>query len=1014
MDDRAPYHNRVPSQHVVQINKCTVFKASALTDSQKETLSRVLPAKNLTLKAVFSRGKYVRKAGSFNGACELFYRVDDVAKVLFPYPLERRSYSTVGKFGSEYVALETLGEELHVDTFPLEESIENGDVGPRDHVLGAIEKTVSDTFFIEERKSMAPGVHRFVSISVAVSAFKNHRSEILRLVNDEYEPIELPYYEGLVSSKRGRDGEEVVVPGKWVSSLDLWIACNIRGTDINLLDENDNPMTIAQSMEETAMRSSRNRRHVKIRKDGKLDCVNASSGGSGMLLSIDWLRGQNGHSVIQTVLALSSAAQPGAPILLDMNPLKAKPSSIPRGSKICSVKMTIKKHLKEPDVAIPFLESVCDAVSEAARYASYILNLHAIRLLDQGGGFLTDVSGPDCFDLPALARNAHQSVRHEKPKHPSLCKTFEQYKTALEGHVDRTLAETGNCIGYEATSYCSNAYNAIHNHGAAKVSYLFCAARAYYGGIKGDVFKAVKYVENMGQSLEGLHEDIVILAQKYRKLYSDKGLHDSQGFKINDVRAPMRRSRFRRCLEIFWNISQDLQVLEETATSSGRFLSPQPTDHNPLTSNLEEDECYDDEVLKKADADSVPVPEKNTPTWKTYGFSLLPVAGLHRRFVTIDKDILARAVFKKAFNINTIIPNSAYDSLLREDKRRGRNGIKGWKKTTYLRTDATSLIETCFMPPEPGVEKFCSKPRKRTVQDEEVDIPPTARRVGDDPGRKTIHCVIDVDERGNVIWNTYTRKDHYQKLEPINKSRERRVNSVAREALEALSSTRRKSAIGAIFADHVAARALYKSQLHEAYGTKKSASERFSLWQQKTKSVDQFVVKVVNAGNLGRKVWSRTESKKKEARDATKMYWCLGNAKFNPTGPGEKAVPTSSFGTRLTKAFKEVVDLVQVSEYGTTKYDAVTFEELEFAWRRGRKRGGAEGWIKDHDVRFRKSGLSLESYIPCPAHPSLLEGLKEVPQDWVPIHRDGNAAYTIRRLGGVKYSNREPCFRHDG
>jgi hypothetical protein len=103
-----------------------------------------------------------------------------------------------------------------------------------------------------------------------------------------------------------------------------------------------------------------------------------------------------------------------------------------------------------------------------------------------------------------------------------------------------------------------------------------------------------------------------------------------------------------------------------------------------------------------------------------------------------------------------------------------------------------------------------------------------------------------------------------------------------------------------------------------------------------------------------------------------------------------------------------------VDEFGTTKFDCVTHEELAPALRWGTGRGGKEGWVKDRDVRFRKSKHTLESWHPSPAPPSLLEGKRFRAEDltnWLAVDRDGNAAYAINRLLGVPEEQRPLCYR---
>ena len=117
---------------------------------------------------------------------------------------------------------------------------------------------------------------------------------------------------------------------------------------------------------------------------------------------------------------------------------------------------------------------------------------------------------------------------------------------------------------------------------------------------------------------------------------------------------------------------------------------------------------------------------------------------------------------------------------------------------------------------------------------------------------------------------------------------------------------------------------------------------------------------------------------------------------------------------RLDTQFRTCVKHVWVDEFGTTKFDCVTFEELGPAYRWGKGKGGREGWIRDHDVKFRKTKHQLESWHPCPVPERDLVGRGFRAEDlaaWLPVDRDGNAAYAIQRLCGVAEEDREGVYR---
>ena len=135
------------------------------------------------------------------------------------------------------------------------------------------------------------------------------------------------------------------------------------------------------------------------------------------------------------------------------------------------------------------------------------------------------------------------------------------------------------------------------------------------------------------------------------------------------------------------------------------------------------------------------------------------------------------------------------------------------------------------------------------------------------------------------------------------------------------------------------------------------------------------------------------------------MYWCEGN--------GTKSAKLKK---RLDTAFKDEVEHVWVDEFGTSKYDCTTtHEELLHAYRRGIGRGGQAGWVRDRDVKFRKTeSNSLESRHPC-SYPTVLLENKGFRQSdlarYTVVDRDFTSAYAIEDLAGIPDDERPQCYR---
>jgi hypothetical protein len=243
-------------------------------------------------------------------------------------------------------------------------------------------------------------------------------------------------------------------------------------------------------------------------------------------------------------------------------------------------------------------------------------------------------------------------------------------------------------------------------------------------------------------------------------------------------------------------------------------------------------------------------------------------------------------------------------------------------------------------------------------------------------------------ESGEIEIKKFTREEYYAgKQGDLKERRERRHNRY-KDAMAAISATRRRTSDGEEFARYVAAVGANKVNLEKAYAGRSACAESFESYSGKHKALDGFLRKL--GGHP----------------DGGTLYVGLGAGKFSCTGPGEKAVPTTAVQRRMKTAFKERMKVLMVDEWMTTQRSCVYPHDKLGAPERTLPGGGK---IKDRDVRFCSSEAMLGSH-PCPPPASLTEGL-EKPAGTVWVCRDGNSAHCMMSLMGLPHENRPEAFR---
>jgi hypothetical protein len=258
-----------------------------------------------------------------------------------------------------------------------------------------------------------------------------------------------------------------------------------------------------------------------------------------------------------------------------------------------------------------------------------------------------------------------------------------------------------------------------------------------------------------------------------------------------------------------------------------------------------------------------------------------------------------------------------------------------------------------------------------------------------DPGRENIITTYELLADGTHQVKKLTREEYYKVsgLDVIGERSKRRHN-LYKDAMSAISATRRRTANGAEFSMYVKAVWTNITALRLAYGCRAACSEAFARYRGKAKVVDRFLAGLGTHPKGGR------------------LYIGYGNAKFDSSGKGERSVPVQAIPRRIKSAHKKNMELLMVDEYMTTQLSAVGPEHARLGVP---YRTVGERSYPDRDVRFCSSESLLGSH-PCPPPASLTAGLtKPVGTEWV--DRDGNSACCMALLMGLSRAARPPAFQ---
>ena len=642
-----------------------------------------------------------------------------------------------------------------------------------------------------------------------------------------------------------------------------------------------------------------------------------------------------------------------------------------KSPKKTSVKVTLKRRLRDP-MARAVIEEIVDHVTRSSRFASHLINLHCIRLLDEGDGKLPrtlelgDTLFKDCI------RAAKIGV---VPKDPLLKGTLEMFSDALD-HGRFGYLQRGNATKYDATSYIGNVKSSFTNHGESRVAGLLKSASRLHPSKdvpKGTVHALVKFVSHVTDVAPKAPTELTLLATKYRTMYAELGL--DQGFRVPDGKQQFQK--MRSVLELYWNLNRDHVALEAKAVQQGWTLTAD------------------------APADMSEEEQAELKVWSRKCFALLPINSFKRRHVRIDNDVFKAHIAQKVLQnkdtkklgaMSLFVQGGRHRMDVRKLRsRRGPEVNGSWELASSFTTDGTSLIVR-FENAERGETPEETKARKDGYRNDDMvqSFGEKDRKVGVDPGRANLMTTCEITSDGRYEIKKLTRDDHYAGCghDERKSEREARHNRYS-EAMGAVSKTRKRTSNAAEFAQYVKAVGMNQADLAKAFGGRSACSEAFRSYQGKNKGLDRFLKDMGTHPAGG------------------KLYVGMGNAKFDSSGPGERSVPTTRIEHRMRTAFKDRMKLLIVDEYNTTKRSCVgpDYNVLGIPYRKNSR----DKAYPDRDVRFWSSELALRSH-PCPAPANLCAGLtKPAGAEWV--CRDGNSAACMVMLMGLSHAERPEAFQ---
>ena len=686
-------------------------------------------------------------------------------------------------------------------------------------------------------------------------------------------------------------------------------------------------------------------------------------------------------------------------------------------SKKCTVKMGLAKMLGDKRAG-PVLDDLVQTVSLMSRYGSLLVQLDLLERLKEGDGLLvrpfkvssTYVCNAMCF--------ARRSRRPNETKNPELMAAATRHDAILSNLRVDYVPGILNSIVAESTQYVTSTMNAVDSVGEKRIDGVFVACQRLLGvNDKAAVARYRNYVANGTRMSTEPHRRIRGFLDKYRALYEEKGLSGAGKFQVNALEGAELDARFSRIMELFYQINADLTDLETEAVATGRWKAAGGTKALLTPVGFEADVLYDEEDTDEEDAvsDNGEEAEESTAVrfWKRGSFALLPVNDLRRRTIRIDRNVWVGHVYGQLYDMGVEgLEEEAFASLFsradgarwRGDIRKIRSSDKGWRLAKSFTTDGVVLNMTYYnpllkaTPEDKKLAKGLVDPEAAYATIDEDSI-----KIGLDAGVVNI-MQVTWEHDGKVCSMAYTAKEHYEAghINRVARAREARVKQFAKEAVEAISGTRKRTGSLEEFKTYVQTYNDHHVALWKVFGGRTSRWERFEMYQHKMASFDGFWRRV------RLKIAPDKEWKAEDPSQRPKVTVGWGNAKFKGSMKGCKPVPTSAMSRRVRSTMGQFFDVRMVDEFRTTVTCCCCRERL-IKGKRWREMRGKLGWYEDRDVKWCNTPSCLESH-PCSASEELLEGARKVDGARA-IDRDANSALAHARLVGIRNAQRHVAYR---
>ena len=790
---------------------------------------------------------------------------------------------------------------------------------------------------------------------------------------------------------------------------------------------------------------------VRLR-DGSLQKVHMKNADSSICISVTWLE----KSQLSHLSKFLAPGHPGVPIILGQHPPNrgAKMKGKDEPNVETTVKCGLKGKLADPK-AREILEAFVIKVSKSARFMSLLLSVVVAKTLEGNSGQFPEGFSILCDDKH-IERNVEHALRraHSESKamaadgsNPSYTPFVKAIDQVLDDHQDVfkplqcNIPSGGNMFVNEAKSYITCLLTSIQKAGPGRIAALL-SSMANLEGVshKKLVYPTVQFIERKCDNLPAhLPISMAQIAEKYRKLYSDTGLHDKHGFRVHKIiDARKRCARVNTILELFFEINEDHSRVSARAADLGwEVITPDSEQYFTAEELQDLHAIMDEQHQQDAACATQPVSgaqDDKKKVWRSGAFALLPVNAMRRRHIRIDKDVFTRIIFKELHQMNVEgVQEDAFLSLFKGTKKTSSLQLRGKKQGFVIgrsfTTDGTAVCVPFFnslrhkrrvearqealgdAPIQIGFEDIAACQKQPDVSATSGDahafeILDTDIVVGGDPGRNVMAQFAIPQAQGRVDPTAGNFKimglsrDQLYESSGMNKtaaSRDRRVRHHATQALAALSSTRRRTHRSGELLAYIRCCGQHASALDRAYLSRNASGERFANYRGKHSVVDRHLTEL--------------QSQCKAVASDARIVIAMGDASFSSSGRGERSVPTTWFSKRIARCYPNM-KLTSVSEHNTTQKCCKCHQQLLKVRRRHTCRDGSVRLVTDRDVRVCSSNQCLRSH-PCPAEEGQLKDtmLQEDLAQGVVVCRDGNSAVSHHCLAGLSEHQRPDAFK---